>query len=70
MNPLKNETIPVSGVWLRGVGNDVEVLVEVDGEWRRAIPSQGINTAGGLQTVSHCVHPSGIAKAPVVHFTG
>lgn len=30
-------TVPVSGIWLRRVGNRLEVLAEVEEEWRVAI---------------------------------
>jgi hypothetical protein len=61
-----SETIAVGGIWLRGCGPEhVEVLAEVDGEWRVVIPSEHIEAGHQVQTVSHIAEPSGIAKAPV-----
>jgi hypothetical protein len=60
------KTIEVSGIWLRGAGTDhVQVLAEVDGEWRVVIPPERIHADGTIQTISHIVEPDGIAKAPV-----
>lgn len=54
-----NDQIPVGGVWLRKVGSNVQVLVEVDGFWRLAIeePDDG--------NYSHIVEPAGIRSACV-----
>ena len=55
----------IGGIWLRGCGPEhVEVLAEVDGEWRVVIPSQHIQP-GEAQTLSHIVEPGGIEKAPL-----
>jgi hypothetical protein len=62
---LMKTEIAVGGIWLRGCGPEhIEVLAEVNGEWRVVIPSQHIETGHEAQTVSHCVHPSGIANSP------
>ncbi|BCM89069.1 hypothetical protein IAD21_00912 [Abditibacteriota bacterium] len=64
---MAKELIQVSGIWLRGVGTDsVEVLAEIEGEWRVVIPPQNVDSQGQMQTVSHCVHPAGMEKAPVL----
>jgi hypothetical protein len=57
-----NDPVPISGAWLRGtVDGDlvtVEMLVEIDGEWRLLCRE----VAQG--PISHIVEPSGIAGAP------
>lgn len=62
------EPVPISGVWLivdrdsiDDVFDRVHVLVEVDGEWREIYDERILNGP-----VSHCVHPAGIRKAPIV----
>lgn len=51
--------VPITGIWLRseGEGAAIEVLAEVDGEWRTVI-SQAF---GDL--ISHIVEPLGIRHA-------
>ena len=54
------EPIEVTGIWLRGNrDNGIEVLVEVNGYWRKAI------TDSFYGEVSHIVEPLGIMAAPV-----
>lgn len=51
------DTVPVSGVWLRKIGNEVQVLLEVDEEWRLvAVEHQEGN-------YSHIVETSGILSS-------
>lgn len=50
--------IPVTGVWLRKIGDEVHVLVEHEGVWKLAITE---NIDGHF---SHIVEQSGIEKAP------
>jgi hypothetical protein len=52
------ETIAISGVWLRRVGNRAVVAVEVNGQWRDVI------TEDCDAAFSHIAEISGIAKAP------
>jgi hypothetical protein len=56
--PRSADYVPVTGVWLRRVGDYAEVLAEVDGEWRLIIKE---HVDGHF---SHIVEPSGIHKAP------
>jgi hypothetical protein len=53
------ETVSVSGVWLRKIGSSVQVLVEVDGEWR--LVAEELND-GNYSTI---VEPSGVRSSPV-----
>lgn len=54
-----NETrhIPVSALWLRRIGDTVEVLIEVKGEWHKVMSEyvdasfSHITEAGGLQKI-------------------
>jgi hypothetical protein len=52
----------VTGVWLRSIGSDLgmnlEVLVEIDGKWRLVIEE----LADG--NISHIVEEAGMANAP------
>jgi len=50
--------ILIQGVWLRRIGDVVEMLVQINNEWRlcAAEPLDG--------NFSHIVEPSGIASAP------
>jgi hypothetical protein len=48
----------VTGVWLRRVGQDLLVLIEVEGEWRPVIRE----LADGK--ISHIVEEPGMASAP------
>jgi hypothetical protein len=57
------DTVPVSGVWLRKIGNEVQVLFEVDEKWRLVVvePEDG--------NYSHIVETEGILSShadPVV----
>ncbi len=54
---MTETTISVSGVWLRRVGDNAVVAVEIDGRWRDVI----IERSEG--NFSHIVEVSGIAKA-------
>lgn len=48
----------VSGIWLRRMGEDVQVLAEIDGEWKLVI------TEAHDGMFSHIVEEAGMAKAP------
>jgi hypothetical protein len=52
-------TISVSGIWLRKIGDQVEVLAEVDGSWLKVITEH----QDGF--FSHIVGPAGILTSPV-----
>jgi hypothetical protein len=50
----------VNGIWLRRIGDKVQVLVDRgEGRWHVVIEER----ADGA--FSHCVHPTGINRAPV-----
>jgi len=59
----RRESVAVEGVWLRRVGDEVQVLVEVDGSWRMLMsePVDG--------NFSHVVEPHGIVAAPYDRLT-
>ena len=52
-------SIAIDGIWLRRIGSRVEVLAEVDRQWRIIIVE---NVDGQF---SHIVEPGGIAAAPI-----
>lgn len=56
---MNAEPIPVNAVWLRGVGNELEVLVEIDGQWHLLI------TEGRTGPISHICENAGIRRAPI-----
>lgn len=56
---MAKETVAVSGLWLRRMGDDVEVLVEIDGVWRLAI------TEPLDANFSHIAETGGLRLAPV-----
>jgi len=63
-----NAAISVTGIWLRKEGKDkIVVLAEVEGKWRTVISE--IWSYDGECEISHCVHPSGIRKAPIDKIT-
>lgn len=49
-----------TGIWLRRIGNEVQVLAELDGEWRLVVtePLDG--------HFSHIVEEAGMKAAPKV----
>lgn len=53
----KQEPIEISGIWLRSSGNNIEVLVERDGQWYSVIREY----MGG--SISHITEPLGILNA-------
>ncbi|HEV2929374.1 MAG TPA: hypothetical protein VGW74_11835 [Propionibacteriaceae bacterium] len=60
---MAQEPVPVSGIWLRKkfahLGNDIEVLAEVDGVWR--LLGTWTNDDG---CISHIMEPAKIRHAP------
>lgn len=54
---MKQAPVEVQGIWLRRRGDDIEVLAEVDGEWKLVI------TEYADDPMSHIVEPSGIRSA-------
>lgn len=59
--PNPTPSIRVHGIWLRRLGERVEVLAETEpGKWRRII-SEPHDAA-----FSHCAHPNWIALSPLV----
>lgn len=61
------DEVSVTGIWLRGGQNKMEVLAEVNGEWRVVIdefvPLQGND--GNVWPISHIVESSGIRNGTV-----
>lgn len=55
-------TVPVTGIWLRTVGDYIEVMAEVDGTWRVVIREYAPLRE---QTISHCAHPDRMRTAPI-----
>lgn len=62
---LKRERIgvKVTGIWLRGDGNDVVVEAEIGGQWVEVIREHLATPYGEPHTVSHIVEVAGIRKA-------
>lgn len=52
------DVIEISGVWLRKIDRELQVCVEVDGQWKRVL------TDHCEGPISHIVETSGIRKAP------
>lgn len=57
MGRRKKEPIPVNAIWLRRIGDETQVLVNVAGRWRLVIQEQFDGN------FSHIVEPGGIAKS-------
>lgn len=53
------ETIPVSGVWFRRIGDNIQLLVQHEGVWKLCAEE---HYEGAF---SHAVHPAGIENAPL-----
>jgi len=53
-------TSPVTAIWLRRIGDDVQVMFERDGRWHLAITEH----ADG--SFSHIIESEGMKKAPEV----
>lgn len=53
----KRDAVEVSGIWLRNIGEDMEVLAEVGGRWVVLI-SYRVGRLG--QQISHIVEPEGV----------
>ena len=53
------EEIRVGGIWLRRIGDRIQVLAEVDGRWSLVIDE------GDGAGLSHIVETEGIRKAPL-----
>jgi hypothetical protein len=51
--------VEVRGIWLRKIGDQVQVLAEVDNQWRLVIEERQDGN------FSHIVEPSGILSAPL-----
>ena len=55
-NRAQTEPVPITGVWLRGGADSaLEVLVEIDKQWRLVIVE-----SGSSDLISHIVEPLGI----------
>lgn len=57
--------VHVEGVWLRTVGGQVQVLVEIDGQWRLLIQETVAECDGKLCHISHIIEPTGILTSPL-----
>ena len=57
--PAPRDGFPITGVWLRTVGCQVQVLIQHAGAWRMAICEHADIRAS---TISHIVEPSGLAR--------
>lgn len=61
---MSQSSVPVSAVWLRKAtehnGNRLEILVEVDGVWRKIIDDTADDGP-----ISHIVESSGIRRAAI-----
>lgn len=61
MSEINKAGVPVTGVWLRTDGPWMEVLAEMDGQWRVIIRTYApLNE----QTISHIVEPLGMLQSP------
>ena len=60
-NPRKS--IRVGGVWIRAIGKNVELLVELEDGWHLCA-TESLDAAFG-----HIVEPEGILKSPIDHLS-
>jgi hypothetical protein len=62
-----SDTVVVGGIWLRGGKNAMQVLAQVEGEWKVVIeeyvPTHGND--GDVWPISHIVEPSGIRNGAI-----
>ncbi len=61
--------VTVDGVWLRTVGSQAQVLIQIDGQWRLVIGETIFTTDGKIAPVSHIVEPSGVMASPADEVT-
>lgn len=59
---MMRESVSVTGIMLRKLGDDIEVLAEVDGTWRLVIVEPFIDNDGWI---SHIAEPYAIRTAPM-----
>lgn len=52
----KKAPVEINGIWLRKIGSEVQVLVNMGGRWRVVIQEQADSE------FSHIVEPGGIAR--------
>lgn len=58
---MMNDSIEIQGIWLRTREGCVEVLIEVDGEWR--LVNREKLGDGEKTIISHITEPRGMRKA-------
>jgi hypothetical protein len=58
LNAADEGTVPISAAWLRTEGDDMVVLLEIDGQWIEVIRSYYQDTL-----ISHIVEDGGITSA-------
>ncbi len=54
-----HDTVSVTGIWLRRIGDDIQVLAEIDGAWRIVI----VELHDGQ--FSHIAEPRWMLKCPL-----
>jgi hypothetical protein len=59
----KQPPVSITGVWLRTIGDRVQVLLEIAGQWR-LINDERLGD-GAKTIISHITEPGGILKCPV-----
>lgn len=59
---MVDKKIVCTGIWLRSIGAEVEVLVEINGEWKVAIKTSSDPLAQGV--ISHIAEPAGQDRWP------
>ena len=57
-------TINVTGVWLRTIGDRVQVMVELDGKEWRIVNDEQLHD-GAKTIISHITEPAGIVGCPI-----
>jgi hypothetical protein len=58
---MSDKMISISGIWLRNIGDHIQVLAEFDGKWHVVIEEY----CPVPLNISHIVEPRGMLKAPV-----
>lgn len=64
MTKQRQGPVPVSGVWLRTLGQVIQLLVEFDGHWH-VVVEEKLPADGSDPRIGHIVEPLGIIGSPL-----
>lgn len=57
--------ITISAIWLRTVGNQIQVLAEIDNEWRLVIQESDVDCQGKLCPISHIIETPALTASKI-----